>query len=241
MCKIDNAHQYAQRSNLYPWYVRIACVLGIGFLQLGVFYITYQLYHLINYPFYINLETWLDRAVPYIAWSWIIYYFGFVYITFWGAAGIWRMPRDILRRTVRVYIWLVLTGGILHLIIPSDSPWPLISTLSAAQHGFKSIFDIEPLAGFPSMHAAMAVLPAVISLHIFRSVTLRVISVLLTLLVCISIITAKEHWAIDIPAGIVLGLVAAWAWRRYVWLTDWPAALKTTWNSAAKTGFGERR
>jgi|GEM_PF-810894 len=201
-----------------PWYVRVGLVVSVGLLQLMVFYVTYHLYHIIPYPGYLDLETWLDRAVPYLEWSWIIYYFGFAYITIWGAAGVWFMSTWALRRTILVYVGLVLTGGLLHLLIPSDSPWPLIRNLSSAQNSFKSACGIEPLAGFPSMHAAMAVLPAFIGLYLFRSKFQRVLSVVLAVAVCISIITAKEHWAVDVPAGILLGLAAGWIWRRYVWV-----------------------
>lgn len=210
------------QDRLVPPSVRVGLVLIVGGLQLCVFYITYILYSIIPYPFYLDLETWLDRAVPYIGWSWIIYYFGFIYITCWGAAGIWTMPRWALRRTISVYAILVLFGGILHLLIPSDSPWPLVADLSAAQNGFKSAFGIEPVAGFPSMHAAMAVLPAFISVFVFRSFWTRAISIILAAAVCISIVTAKEHWAIDVPAGIVLGLGMGWVWRSYVWI-PWQA------------------
>jgi len=78
------------------------------------------------------------------------------------------------------------------------------------------------VAGFPSMHAAMAVLPAFISVFVFRSFWTRAISIILAAAVCISIVTAKEHWAIDVPAGIVLGLGMGWVWRSYVWI-PWQA------------------
>jgi len=201
-----------------PWYLRIGLVVSVGLLQLVVFYATYRLYHMIPYPGYLDLETWLDSAIPYVEWSWIVYYFGFVYITGWGAAGIWYMSTWALRRTIAIYVGLVLAGGLLHLIIPSDSPWPLVGGLSPAQIGFKTACNIEPLAGFPSMHAAMAVLPAYVSLYLFRSSFHRIISVVLAGLVCVSIATAKEHWAIDIPAGAIMGLAAGWLWRRNVWL-----------------------
>jgi membrane-associated phospholipid phosphatase len=198
------------------WYVKVGYVLMVASLQFIVFYATYNLYHIIQYPFYFDFEMWFDDAIPYVEWSWIIYYFGFVYISFWGAAGIWHMSDLVLRGTIKVYISLVLIGGLLHLIIPSDSPWPLIENLSDAQHSFKSATNIEPLAGFPSMHVAMASLPAFISVYVFKSKVMKLISVLLALMVSISIITAKEHWAIDAPAGLALGLLAGYVWKRYV-------------------------
>lgn len=202
------------------WYVRVALVAAVGMLQFTVFFLTYYLYRIIPYSGYLELETWFDRAVPYIEWSWIVYYFGFIYIFIWGAAGIWFMSTRALRRTIMVYVILVLTGGVLHLLFPSDSPWPLVGDLSLVQHGFKSTFGIQPLAGFPSMHAALAVLPAFIGFYVFRSRFQRILSAALATLVCISIITAKEHWAVDVPAGILLGLAAGWVWRRYVWSAE---------------------
>ena len=60
------------------WYVRVGLVIAVGASQLLVFYVTYRLYHVIEYPYYVKLETFLDHIVPYLSWSWIIYYFGFV-------------------------------------------------------------------------------------------------------------------------------------------------------------------
>lgn len=199
------------------WYAVTGLVFFVCLLQTSIFYATYKLYHIIQYPYYLDLETWMDHAIPYMSWTYVIYYFGFFYIAIWGAAGIWNMPRWMVRRTITVYIGLVLAGGVLHLLIPSDSPWPLIKDLSAAQVAFKTSVNVEPLAGFPSMHVAMATLPAFISLYVFRSAILRTASVILASLVSISIVTAKEHWAIDVPGGLVLGLAAGWIWLRYAW------------------------
>lgn len=210
------------QSKELPGYIRIALVLAVAALQLSAFYATYYLYHVISYPAYLDLETWLDRAVPYVAGTWILYYFGFAYILGWGAAGIWSLTNRAVWRTIKIYAILVLTGGVLRLIFPSDSPWPLVAELSAAQRSFKSSYGIQPLGGFPSMHAALTVLPAYISIHVFKSRITRTVSIVLASLVCISIVTAKEHWAIDVPAGIALGLAAGYIWRQYVWRPDRP-------------------
>jgi membrane-associated phospholipid phosphatase len=223
------------------WYIRVTLVVGVGLLQLFVFYITYYLYKIIPYPGYLELKTWLDTAIPYVSWSWIIYYFGFFYITVWGALGIWLMSNRALRRTILVYVGLVLTGGVLHLLLPSDSPWPLVQRLSSAQHSFKSTCNIEPLAGFPSMHAAMSTLPTFIIFYRFKSWSFRILSTVLALLVCLSIITAREHWAIDVPAGIALGLAAGWVWRRCVWLPGRRAELVAGGSPATnKPGRGQQ-
>ena len=209
-------HRLVREDTPVVWYVRVLLIISICAMQAIVFYGTYRLYDIISYTSFLELETWLDHIVPYIGWSWIVYYFGFVYIAVWGGAGIWRMSRLELWATTRIYIGLVLIGGILHLIIPSDSPWPDVASLSEAQRAFKSSLDVEPLAGFPSMHAALATLPAYISIYTLKSRLQQYLSVLLAALVCISVVTAKEHWAIDVPAGIVMGLVAGWLWKRSI-------------------------
>lgn len=197
------------------WYLRVGLVLFVAALQLSTFFWTYKLYAVIPYSTYIDLETAWDAHVPYLEWSWVVYYFGFAYIVFWGAAGIWMMSKRVLRRTITVYSALVLTGAVLHLIIPTEAPWPLVRDLSAAQHSFKTTWNIEPLACFPSMHVALAILPAYISLYTFRSAFSRVVSVILALLVSASVVTAKEHWLLDVWSGLALGLAAGWVWRIY--------------------------
>lgn len=196
-----------------PLYLRIALVLVVGALQLSTFYLTYMLYGLIPYSTYIDVSTVWDRMIPYVSWSWTIYYWGFFYITVWGAAGVWRLPRRAFYRSIMVYCALVLVGSILHLLIPTRAPWPEVADLAAAQRAFKTGTNIQPLACLPSMHVAMAVLPAWISLYTFRSGRWRAFSVINSALVTVSIVTAKEHWFLDLVTGLALGLVAGVIWN----------------------------
>jgi membrane-associated phospholipid phosphatase len=185
------------------------------FLQLGNFYLGYKLYAMFPPSDYLDLATSWDYAIPYLRWTWVIYYFGFAYIVLWGGAGVWRLSRRALNRSVAIYAALVLVGAILHLLIPTEAPWPMVGDLTAVQRNFKASYHIEPLACFPSMHVALAVLPAYISLHEFRNRINRVLSVILACAVSASILTAKEHWFLDALGGLVLGLIACWAWKVY--------------------------
>jgi PAP2 superfamily len=217
------------------WYLRVALVLGVAALQLGTFFWTYKLYAIIPYSTYINVEIAWDRSIPYLEWSWVVYYFGFAYIVFWGAAGIWRMSMRVLLRTIGVYCAMVLIGTVLRLAIPTETPWQFVRDLSAVQHNFKITWNIEPLACFPSMHVAMAILPAFISLYEFKSAFNRVISVILALSVSASVVTAKEHWLLDACGGLALGLVAGWVWRIYALKIDVAEeAVQHTLNTTSK-------
>jgi hypothetical protein len=198
------------------WPLKVALVLFVTILQLSTFFATYRMYHLIPYTNYLDVSTPWDNAIPYLRWSWSVYYFGFAYIIGLGAYGIWRFSRSALYRTIAVYSGLVIGGAILHLVIPTQAPWRLLEHITSAQHGFKETYGIEPLACFPSMHVAMAVLPCLISLFVIKSRAGRVLSVLLATAVSISVVTAKEHWLLDAFSGALLGLMAFWVWRRLV-------------------------
>lgn len=195
-----------------PVLIKIIFFLSLVVWQLILFYLTYYLYHQFNYTEYITLESWIDHVTPYISWSWIIYYFGFFYIAIWGMIGIWKMNYRQLKTTILAYAAVITTGAVIRLIFPSDAPWIVTADLHQVQVGFKTMFSIEPLGGFPSMHAGISTLTAFIGWFTFRSYLNKFISSFLALLVCLSIITAKEHWAIDVPAGIIVGLVVGFAW-----------------------------
>jgi hypothetical protein len=199
------------------WQLKVALMLFLVFLQLGNFYLGYRLYAMYPPSGYLDLETSWDHAIPYLKWTWVIYYFGFAYIVFWGGAGLWRLSRKALHRSVAIYSALVMAGAILHLLIPTEAPWPMVEDLTAIQRSFKTSYHIEPLACFPSMHVALAVLPAFISLYIFRSRINRLLSIILAFAVSASILTAKEHWFLDALSGLVLGLIGCWAWRIYAY------------------------
>lgn len=204
------------KSNYVNHFLKIISLLSLVVWQLILFYLTYYLYHLFGYSNYLNLESWVDHAIPYISWSFVIYYFGFIYIALWGIAGIWNMSRRRLKLTIAGYATIITMGALIRLVFPSDAPWQFIPDLHQAQYLFKNKFNIEPLGGFPSMHAAISTMTAFINFHTFQKYRYKYISILLALLVCCSIVTAKEHWAIDVPAGIVIGLTVGLIWlKRY--------------------------
>ncbi len=193
---------------------KIGLMLLITILQLFTFFLTYRLYAAFEITEYVQVRTTIDVLIPYIKWSWTIYYFGFAYIMFWSVAAIWHAQKTVILRTIAVYSALILVGAILRMLIPTDSPWPLVSDLTTAQRGFKAACNVEPLAGFPSMHVALSVLTAFLNCRLFKGVGGRIVSVLLALLVSASVLTAKEHWFLDVVSGALLGMLAGWLWLR---------------------------
>lgn len=211
----ETLNSFFSRNNSH-WGLRIGLLLFIAGLQFGQFYLKFELYEIIPYNGYVNVEMSFDDYIPYLEWSWVIYYFGFAYIAIWGAAGIWRFSKRELYRTVTVYSLLIFMGLVLHLAIPTQAPWPLIENMANVQNTFKEIYGVKPLACLPSMHVALTVLPAFISLFVFKSSWYRLLSIVLAILVSASTVTAKEHWFLDVVSGLLLGLLACWIWVIYV-------------------------
>jgi membrane-associated phospholipid phosphatase len=206
----------ASEANM-PASTKILLMLLVTALQLFTFFLTYRLYAAFDITEYVQVRTSIDALIPYMKWTWTIYYFGFIYVMLWSVAGIWNQQKLVIQRTITVYCGLILAGAVLRMIIPTDSPWPLVAELTTAQRAFKSACNVEPLAGFPSMHVALSVLTAFMNYSSFRSVGNRVVSVVLAILVSASVVTAKEHWFLDVVSGTVIGLVAGWIWKRYAY------------------------
>ena len=112
----ETLNSFFSRNNSH-WGLRIGLLLFIAGLQFGQFYLKFELYEIIPYNGYVNVEMSFDDYIPYLEWSWVIYYFGFAYIAIWGAAGIWRFSKRELYRTVTVYSLLIFMGLVLHLYL----------------------------------------------------------------------------------------------------------------------------
>jgi membrane-associated phospholipid phosphatase len=58
------------------------------------------------------------------------------------------------------------------------------------------------------MHVAFSVMPAALSLELLESPWSRYLSVMLATLILVSTLTLKEHYFLDLVAGMALGLAA---------------------------------
>jgi len=160
---------------------------------------------------FVDLAVPLDRWIPYVGWTWGIYYFGDVYITLWAAVVFWHIPRHRLLRAVQAYCGTIILGAIVQLLLPARAPWP--ESPVAVQQWMHQLISMKPYACLPSMHVALAVLPAGIAVSVLESRSLRMASVVLAAMITASTLTMKEHFFLDAIAGLVLGLAAYAFWR----------------------------
>jgi membrane-associated phospholipid phosphatase len=74
-----------------------------------------------------------------------------------------------------------------------------------------------PLNTFPSMHMAVATYCACVAIRLTRGRLRRILAVALPIwvvLIAYSALATKQHYLVDLPAGIFLGWAAQWfAWR----------------------------
>ncbi len=193
---------------------KVVLIVGLAVLHFGSYFLVNQVYLLREPVRFWNLQTSLDGEIPYWPWTWVFYYFGFIYSGPWAALVVWRLPAKLFRRAICATLAIILAGVAIHLLIPSRAPWP--ETLGPVQRVFKESLSVKPFACFPSMHVATAVFTAYVSLFVFRSRAVWAASILLAVLIAISTLMAKEHFVLDVLGGTMLALVFCYFWKRKV-------------------------
>lgn len=194
------------------WQKRLYVTCGIVALHIACYYSV----NLINSwrppSDFIDFYTTLDRWIPYLDWTWTLYYLGNIYITLWAAFIFWQMPKAKFYRALYAYMGMVILGAAIQVMIPGKAPWP--TTLTGAQRWMHDLISMRPYACLPSMHVALTVFPACLTLSVLNSRVFKALSTILALLIIISTLTLKEHFLFDAVAGILLGLAAYAYWRR---------------------------
>jgi membrane-associated phospholipid phosphatase len=158
-----------------------------------------------------DFSTSIDQWIPYVPWTWVVYYFGDLYILFWGSYVVWKMPHRDFTRTILVYSVMIIAGALMHFALPGRSPWP--ENGSWVQHWFHERITFDPYVCLPSMHVALTVLPTCMTFDLFSARPVRIVTTILAVLITVSTLTLKEHYALDALAGILLGLICYAFWR----------------------------
>lgn len=123
------------------------------------------------------------------------------------------------QRLIEFFSWLLATSyvaALFYLLLPVEPPWIELGVPRILYvrnfGGYPEGLDPNPLAAFPSLHAA---LPMVVGLFFLLRGTRKMaffgkLSIAYSLAVGFSIVYMGEHWVIDVIAGYLLaGLVAA--------------------------------
>ncbi len=164
-----------------------------------------------------KLQAWLfARDLPWLD------YFAFLMHGLWfGVPFAFGLVVMIYRRQalLEFFSWMLTTtylAGMFYLLFPVEPPWLQLGVpriLYVRNFGdYPANIDPNPLAAFPSLHAAI---PMVVGLFFLlrggpKMAFFGKVSIVYALAVGFSIVYMGEHWAIDVFAGYLLaGAVAA--------------------------------
>lgn len=151
-------------------------------------------------------ELPLDRMLP-VQPMWALIY-GVLYL-FLIALPVFvvRQPEQI-RRTVLAYLMIWLTAYVIFLTWPTVAPRPV----AVMGHGFiawglRFLYDADPPYNcFPSLHVAHSFVSAWTCIRVHRGVGIA--AMLAASLVGLSTLFTKQHYVLDVVAGVALAYAA---------------------------------
>jgi membrane-associated phospholipid phosphatase len=158
-----------------------------------------------NRPLFVP-ELALDRRVPVVpAWS-IVY--GAVY------SFLIVLPVLVVRQTAHIrrlyvaYLLVWITAYVFFLLFPTVAPRPVnVVGDGFAVWGLRFLYSADPPSNcFPSLHVAHSFVSALSCYRVHRS--LGVAAVFCALLVGVSTVFSKQHYILDVLAGMLLASVA---------------------------------
>jgi membrane-associated phospholipid phosphatase len=151
-----------------------------------------------------NLSMPADDWIPYLGWTWPVYYFAHLFVTIGGGLIIWRLPARSFVRIIIITAVMISTAGIIQIIIPARSPLP--GEMNRVHAWFHRYLLNDPYVCFPSLHVALSLLPACIGIKYFKRARVRWALCVTVALIFISTVTLKEHYLIDSIAGGIFAL-----------------------------------
>lgn len=207
-----------------PWYRLAAAATGqhlllksIGTpLFIGVFFAVY--FYLLKQPAFpttVMPITWLDGLIPFQPWAVYLYFSLWVYVS---------LPPALLatRRELSGYALVVagtcLFGLIVFYFWPTAVPPADIDWARYPQVNFLKELDASGNA-FPSLHVATAVFSGIWLHHLLRGFGAPRWIIISNTLWCAGIVystlATRQHVAVDVGAGLLLGALPAYASLRH--------------------------
>ena len=158
-------------------------------------------------------RTWLDAVIPYRPdpWAWV-YLSQFVFATMLP----WLIDsREVFRRYVRGVVVMCGACFTAFLWLPVASPR---SGDAAASSAMQLILMLDgPFNAFPSLHAGFATYLGRLAWRMFGASSPRRVCVAVTgcgAAILYSTLATRQHYAADLLAGSLVGIMADWfVWR----------------------------
>lgn len=159
-------------------------------------------------------EVPLDRALPLLA-SWALVY-GALYLFLILLPIVVVRQEEHIRRTVWAYLLIWITAYVFFVIYPTTAPRPAkLVGEGFAMWGLRALYGADPPYNcFPSLHVAHSFVSALTCSRVHRGI--GAVAVTCALLVSLSTLFTKQHYVVDVIAGVILAAFAyALFLRRY--------------------------
>lgn len=180
--------------------LRIPAVVGGGLLLIGLFVVPER--------FHLGGPTSLDKSVvdhwiPFLAWTIWVYvsYYLFLILAVW-------LPKDDKRRSDVIYglVLAAIIGVVIFTLWPTSVMRQSSSFDGATGFLWHLLFSVDTtFNALPSLHVANTCLAA-IALWPRRGLGRIIVPVWATMII-LSTLTTKQHYAIDVPGGLLLAAI----------------------------------
>ena len=152
-------------------------------------------------------EIALDRAFPLIP-AWAIVY-GALYVFLILLPILVVRQEELIRRTVYAYLLIWITAYLFFFVFyPTAAPRPeKVIGEGFAVWGLSILYSSDPPYNcFPSLHVAHSFVSALASYRVHRG--LGIVALICATLVALSTLFTKQHYILDVLAGVLLALIA---------------------------------
>jgi membrane-associated phospholipid phosphatase len=150
--------------------------------------------------------TWLDRVMP-LSPAWIGVYASLYMCAFLLPLVVVR-SRELFVQTMKAYIFVMVVSYAFFVVYPTTAPRSgSIAVNSFSTWALQLFYDIDqPYGCFPSLHVAYSFIGALACYRMHRGV--GTIAAAWSVLIALSTVYTKQHFAVDAIAGIVEGFAA---------------------------------
>lgn len=191
---------WAHEAGIALWKVFLACATcaGVSLLYYPSSYFTIHRSY--------DLMTAFDRAIPFVPWTWWIYFPHYLAMLVISTVAI--QDRRILHRTMLAILLAQFISSCLYFVVPSTFPRPEhVEGVGLTAGAMRWFWTVDPANNtFPSTHTAIAFLAA----FGVRKDGSRIwwYSLAGAMGVFVTVHTAKQHYWIDAVAGVAVALLA---------------------------------
>lgn len=153
-----------------------------------------------------TLDLSWDQVFP-VRPTWALIY-GSLYVFLIVLPVIVVQQREHIRRTVFAYLTVWITAYVVFLAYPTVAPRPsVVVGQGFGAWGLRILYGADPPYNcFPSIHVAHSFVSALTCFRLHRG--LAIVATVFASLVGLSTLYSKQHYVIDVVAGIALALVA---------------------------------